>query len=250
MMSTIVSAVQYKPSLLDVRENITTALRLVHEAAVKGARVIVLPELSMSGFAINNPREAFDVCQDRHGFQTQAFLPITQAFNCHVVLGYIELLDSNLYNSAVTIGPAGVVANAQKHNLHGCDHNWATPSEMMPTLAITEAGRLGVLICRDACNNYRESYKFYRPEYKFYQKGSVDSICLATNWGSGFSYPESAWIELSEATNTNVIVSNRIGKERDLVFKGGSCIISRSGRIWTYGSSFTDECVVGGIIEL
>lgn len=247
-MQTIVSAVQYCPKLLSVRENITTALRLTHEAAAKGARVIVLPELAISGFVINSQREAFDVCQQRNGFQTQAFQPIAQAYGCHIVLGYVELLENHLYNSAVTIGPAGVVANAQKHNLYGSDSLWATPSEMMPSIAITEAGRLGTLICRDASNNYRESYKFHRPEYRFYKKGDVDTICLPTNWGSGYGYPDSSWLELAESTEANVIVSNRIGKERDMKFKGGSMICSKDGRLWTHGSSFTEECVVGGMV--
>ncbi len=248
MVNTVVSAVQFSPKLLDVRENITTALRLVHEAASKGARVIVLPELAMSGFALASKREAFDVCQQRDGFQTQAFIPMARAYGCHIVLGYVEVLENNLFNSAVTIGPHGVVANAQKHNLYGNDFHWSTPSEMMPTVAITEAGRLGVLVCRDASNNYRESYKFHNPDYKFYRKGSIDTISLVTNWGAGYAYPESNWIELAESTGANVIVSNRVGKERDLRFKGGSVVIDRNRKLWTYGSSFTEECVVGGMV--
>jgi predicted amidohydrolase len=47
-----------------------------------------------------------------------------------------------------------------------------------------------------------------------------------------------------------VIVSNRVGKERDLTFKGGSAIIDRNGRIWTNGSSFTETAVVGGLVLL
>jgi predicted amidohydrolase len=71
-----------------------------------------------------------------------------------------------------------------------------------------------------------------------------------TNWGEGFGYPDSSWVELCEQTGSNVIVSNRIGKERDLKFKGGSCVIDRNRKIWTHGSSFTEAAVVGGIVVL
>ena len=114
----------------------------------------------------------------------------------------------------------------------------------------TPHGRLGVLICRDASNNFRESYKFYKAKHKFYPRGSVDSIALLTNWGSGYGYPDSSWVELGEETGANIIVSNRLGKERDMNFKGGSCVIDRNRKIWTNGSSFTEAAVVGGVIVL
>jgi predicted amidohydrolase len=97
-------------------------------------------------------------------------------------------------------------------------------------------------------NHYRESYAFYKPGQKFYSKGSVDMIALLTNWGGAYGYPDSAWVELVEDTRANVIVSNRVGTERDLKYKGGSAIIDRERRIYTHGSSFTEAAIVGGMI--
>jgi predicted amidohydrolase len=134
--------------------------------------------------------------------------------------------------------------------LWGSDNLWAQPSEALHPVINTPYGRLGVLICRDVSNKYRESYKFYKPNQKFYSKGSVDTIALLTNWGSGYGYPDSSWVELHEQTNSNVIVSNRIGKDKDLSFKGGSCVIDRNRKIWTNGSSFNDPAVVGGVVIL
>ena len=99
-------------------------------------------------------------------------------------------------------------------------------------------------------NKYRESYQFFKPGHKFYTRGSVDTIALLTNWGGSYGYPDSSWVELVEETRANVIVSNRVGEERDLKFKGGSCIIDRDRRIWTNGSSFTEAAVVGGMVLL
>lgn len=247
---TIVAAIQYAPSLLDVHKNIAVAQQHVFEAAAKGAKVIVLPELCLSGYNIRSKYEAGSVAQERDGYQTEAFVPLTRRFNCHVVFGYVELQEGRLYNSAAIVGPSGLVGNTQKHNLWGPDALWATSSEVLSPVINTSAGRLGVLICRDAMNNYRESYKFYKSESRFYRKGSVDTIALLTNWGSDYGYPDSGWVELSEETNANVIVSNRTGKELDLTFKGGSCIIDKARKIWTNGSSFTESAVVGGVVLL
>lgn len=246
----IVAAVQYNPVILDVHKNLAAAQQHVFEAAGKGAKVIVLPELCIGGHVLRSKSEAASVAQERDGYQTEAFIPLAKKFNCKVVFGYVELKEGMLYNSAAVVGPNGLEANIQKHNLWGSDSLWAQQSEGLFPVITTPAGRLGVLICRDAMNNYRESYKFYKSESRFYKKGSIDTIALLTNWGSDYGYPDNSWMELAEETGANVIVSNRIGKERDLKFKGGSCIIDRTRKVWTHGSSFTEAAVVGGVVLL
>ena len=250
MRSTIVASVQFEPKLLDVEANLKVATQMTFEAAGKGARLIVLPELCTSGYTLADQREAANCAQHKNGYQTETFVPIAKRFNTHIVFGYVETHDGKLYNSAAVVGPNGLVANCQKHNLWGSDNLWAEAAETTHPVIVTEAGRLGVLICRDVMNNYRDSYKFYKSEQRFYKMGSVDTIALLTNWGSDYGYPDSSWVELAEETNANVVVSNRVGKERDLKFKGGSCIVDRHKKVWTNGSSFTESCVVGGRVVL
>ncbi len=250
MSEVIVAAIQFDPRILDVHENLAVAKQLTFEAAAKSAKVIVLPELCLGGYSLRSKEEAASVCQVRSGYQTEAFIPLAKKFNCHIVFGYVELCEGRLYNSAAVVGPTGLVGNSQKHNLWGSDALWAESAETMTPVIVTSAGRLGVLVCRDAMNNYRESYKFHKSDHKFYRSGSVDTIALLTNWGSDYGYPDSSWVELSEDIDTNVIVSNRIGEERDLKFKGGSCIIDRNRKIYTHGSSFSESAIVGGLVLL
>jgi predicted amidohydrolase len=246
----IVAAVQFEPKLGDIRRNIAEAQQLAFEAAAKGAKIVVLPELCTSGFVFKDFREASECAQYKNGYQTEAFIPIAEKFNCHIVFGYPEICEGKLYNSAGIVGPRGLEGNCQKHNLWGSDNLWAQPSEEMHPVIHTPYGRLGVLICRDSANRYRESYRFFKPEHKFYHPGSIDTIALLTNWATTYAYPDSAWVDLAEQTHANIIVSNRVGKERDLKFKGGSCVIDKNRRIWTNGSSFTESAVVGGVIIL
>lgn len=246
--SPIVAAVQFAPKLFDVQKNLAVATQLTFEAAAKGAKIIVLPELCTGGCVFRTKAEAASVSQTRNGYQTETFIPLTQKFNCYIVFGYVELYENKLYNSAVIVGPSGLVGNSQKHNLWGSDALWAEQAESLLPTVITPFGRLGVLICRDVMNNYRETYKFHKSEQRFYKNGSIDTIALLTNWGSGYGYPDNTWIELAEETNANVIVSNRFGKERDMKYKGGSCIIDREHNIWTHGLSFNKQSVVGGVV--
>jgi N-carbamoylputrescine amidase len=250
MQHCTVAAVQFCPRPLDVHGNIAVAQQHVFEAAGKGAKIVVLPELCIGGYNLTTKQEAAGVCQEKDGYQTEAFVPLARRFGCNIVFGYVEMKEGKFYNSAAVVGPTGLQANFRKHNLWGPEALWATPSEDMFHTVITPAGRLGVLVCRDVMNNYRESYAFYKPETRFYKKGSVDTIALLTNWGRDYGYPDNSWMELAEETGANVIVSNRVGKERDLTFKGGSCVIDRSSKVWTNGSSFTESAVVGGIVLL
>src|ERR1044072_797602 len=116
---------------MKVAENLATAQQLVFEAAAKGARVIVLPELCISGFAFDTSREAADCAQQKDGFQTEGFIPLAQRFNCHIVFGYVEMSEGKLYNAAAVVGPRGLEGNAQKHNLYGRDNMWSQPSEAL-----------------------------------------------------------------------------------------------------------------------
>jgi len=246
----IVAAVQFAPSLLDVHKNLAVAKQLTFEAAAKGARVIVLPELCLSGYVLRNKSEAASVSQERDGYQTEAFIPLARKFNCNIVFGYVELCEGKLYNSAAIVGPSGLVGNSQKHNHWGSDAMWAESAETLVPVVVTPVGRLGALVCRDVMNNYRESYKFHKSDQRFYRKGSVDTIALLTNWGSDYGYPDNSWVELAEETSANIIVANRIGQERDMKYKGGSCVIDRNRKVWTHGSSFSESAVVGGMVIL
>jgi predicted amidohydrolase len=246
----IVAAVQMQPVLLQPEINLQMAQQLVFEAASKGAKLIVLPELALTGYNIQNIREASEVAQTKDGWLTQAILELATSLDCYIIFGYIELYEGNYYNAAAVVGPTGLQGNFRKHNLFGSDNLWAKAAEDMFATVITPAGRTGVMICRDAMNNYRQSYKFYNPNAKFYRKGSIDTLALLTAWGEKFGYPDSAWLELAEELDCNVIVANRVGQERDMLYKGGSAIIDRNKKLWTFGSSFTDPCVVGGVVIL
>lgn len=248
-MKCLVSCVQFNPKLLDVENNLKVAYALTYEAARKGSRIIVLPELSFSGFSLQNKNEATQCSQDMHGYQTILFEELTRKFNCWIVFGYVEFYNGQLFNSAAILGPRGLVGNVRKHNLWGSDVLWATASEESFRTHTTPYGRLGVLICRDAKNNYRESYKYYDVGSRYYRKGDVDIIALPTNCRCDV-FPNVEWVELAEQTSTNVLVSNRVGKENNMIFHGGSCIIDKNLQVLSQEQTqLQDNIIVGGEIE-
>lgn len=238
----LVTSIQFAPLPHQPKKNLAKATQLVHEAAIKGAKIIVLPELCMSGRNLNTIREACNVAQEKNGYQTKALHEIALANNCFIVFGFVELCEGKLHNSAGIIGPAGLVGIGRKHNLDGNDYLWADMAENLHPIVPTPWGRIGILIGRDIINEERASQPF-RVKQPFYRKGSLDVLCLLSNSSSDVGYPASPWMELCEGLGTNVIVSNELGLD-----KGGSCIIDREQNVHTFGSSFAETAVVGGYI--
>lgn len=244
----IVAAVQFEPGRLDVRANVALMEQLVFEAAAKGARMVVLPELCTSGTRVLTAHEAASCAQGSQGHVTQRMMRLATRFDCYVVFGYVESCGGRLFNSAAIVGPSGLVGNAQKHNLWGTDHLWAQRSEAIAPIVPTPIGRLGVLIGRDVMNTWRSSKPFAQPDFRFYRQGSVDVVCLPTSWSDHEGgLPDSQWVDFAEETRANVVVANACGKLADGRVMGGSCVIDRTLRVWTHGGG-SNEVVVGGVM--
>lgn len=241
----LVAAVQFEPVPGDASLNLARAEQLAFEAAAKGAQVIALPELCTAGPFMGSLREASACAQARDGHQTQCLLRVTRRFGCHVVFGYVESCRGKLYNAAALLGPAGLMANAQKRNLAGTDHLWATRGELPVPVVAASVGRLGVLIGRDSMNSWRRSRPFgVVDQALFYGPGSVDVLCLLTSRGQApDGTPDAQWVDLAEETRANVVVASACGAAG----VGGSCTIDRGLRVWTHGTS-QGECVVGGAV--
>lgn len=246
--SHLVAAVQFDPKLLEPQKNLITASQLVLEAAARGAKIIVLPELSISGQFLNNANEAATCCQTKDGYQTQKLFEIARLYDVIIVFGYAELYENNFYNSAAVISQNGIIGNVRKHNLWGSDYLWAKSNDDIHPVINTKFGRIGVLLGKDSVNEHRKTYPYGKQAAPFYRPGMVDVMCLLSNWSTDLGFPDASWVGLNEQLGCNVIVSNRIGVEKETKFKGGSCIIDKTAKIYTFGSSFTEASTVGGYI--
>jgi hypothetical protein len=235
----IVAAVQFMPVARDVRKNIAIASQLAFEAGTKGARIIVLPELSMSGRNLRSSREAADCAQAVGGYQSESLGEIAQRFKCVIVHGYVEAHRGLFYSSAAIIGPSGaVVGNVRKRSLWGQDHIWAASGDdiaPMPVI-VTQFGRIGVLLGDDVRNASSRDGQLYR-------MGSLDITCAMTDVVLEHGWPDGEWMKLAGSIRSNVIVVNSPGRNR-----GGSCIIDRKLKPWTHGTSFSETAVVGGMV--
>jgi predicted amidohydrolase len=254
-----VAAVQFSPTYGDLRGNLRRLAAMTVQAAKAGARLIVLPELALSGYSMMNRAAAEPLSEVIAGFKPsptpsldssmQAFYSIARTYNAHIVWGVLEkdAGTGNLFNAQVLMCPDGSFESYRKINFFGNDYLWASEGRANPPIRRIEIDdgehrtlKVGLLICRDVRDKKDDNWK------SFYEPGDADVVCLSANWGDG-GFPATAWMDFVKDNKTTLIVANRYGKEIPNNFgEGGICIIKPDGTVHCEGLIWEQDCIVHG----
>lgn len=240
-----VAVAQFSPDDENVWKNLDTLKTLAMKARLRGASILVFPELCLSKGWFESREDAAQFAQAIDGYQSRYVADVANATMMSIVFGYVEYDEDNYYNSAALVRPSlGVSLNVRKRNLSGFEYMWATPGEgIIAETSAFENCRVGILVGDDAINmSHNLTSKFYEP-------GSIDLICVPdARYYESVDFPQSIWFNLSLDTSANVAVANKIGVDITTTYGGGSCFIDRDQRVWTSGASFDEETIVGGAL--
>ncbi|TMB15936.1 MAG: acyltransferase [Deltaproteobacteria bacterium] len=147
----------------DKETNIRTAIRMVREAADRGARIICLPELfSTMYFCVETRREYFDWAEPIPGPTIDRMRDVARESGTVLIAPIFERApDGRYFNSATVIGPDGhligkyrkssipLMDTAQSAEPRGNEKFYFTPGDLgFPTFA-TPFACIGLLICYD-----------------------------------------------------------------------------------------------------
>lgn len=217
--STKIAAIQYRAVPHNKSENITNLMNLVEQASENGAKIIVLPEMCLTGLAIKNSAQAKILAETIPGPSTNVFAQLAKKHDVYIILGLPEF-DSHskkYYNSQIVIDHRGlIIGKYRKIHLYGSDYNWAEKGDLGYQIAETLWGKIGLGICYDI--NFSDIFDF------FSERG-VNIFTFSTNW-VGQSMPFPYWLNLLRKRNLYFIAANNWGKEEDIFFSGGSIILS------------------------
>ena len=121
----------------------------VASAAVRdGANIVVLPELCVPGYT--SRREWLEAAAEPiDGPTVSAWAAIARRTGAVIVGGLAERADGLLFNSAVTVGPDGVLAVYRKLHLFAGEKGVFEPGDQGLPVVETPHGRLGVCVCYD-----------------------------------------------------------------------------------------------------
>ncbi|WP_432826190.1 carbon-nitrogen hydrolase family protein [Dactylosporangium sp. CA-092794] len=117
------------------------------EAGGAGPRLVVFPELALTGFPVDGAVPAHRVGDSEALARVEA---AARRHGAHAVVGFAEENPGGRpYNSAALFGPAGLVGVVRKRHLPGREREWFSPGGA-PAVFVTDLATIGVAICYDA----------------------------------------------------------------------------------------------------
>lgn len=152
------------------------SLDAAKELFERGANVIVLPELIVSGYGTDRDR-MLAVAEPLDGPTIEAWAVLASSAHGVIIGGLCERVGDTLFNSAVAVGANGVLLHYRKLHLFASEKYCFAPGDLGLPIAETPFGTLGVCVCYDL--------RFVETARALSLKGA-EVICVPTAWLPGF----------------------------------------------------------------
>ena len=226
----VVAVAQLALTVGELDANRQAGRAAVAEAAAAGARLVVLPELSDSGYVFADADEARSLASPAATAVTlREWRSLAASHDLAIAGGFCELgPDGKLYNSAAIVDASGTRAVYRKAHLWDAEKKIFTPGDDAPPIVELPFGNIGLMIC----------YDLEFPEWvRIAALRGADLIAAPVNWPASGSPPppgeRSGEVVSAQAAASNngvfIAVADRCKNERGVDWVGGSVILRRGG---------------------
>lgn len=164
-----IAVVNFQPVWGDKDANLQKILDNTIKAADNGAQMVVFPEMALTGYNMeqgDNIKRAdymqVKLAEKSDGVSAQAVAKVAKEKGVYVVYGYPEVIGDdplNVYNSALAVGPDGIIGSYQKIHAIGNEPYWCKTGTN-PFTFNTPWGPVGISVCYDTYN-YPELGRYY-----------------------------------------------------------------------------------------
>ena len=190
-----------------VEENREALASHALEAAQRGAKIIVAPELAVSGYSFENRTQVSAFVETLTGPTFERLVPVAKRYGAYICAGIVEHDPSThiYYNTALVVGPDGELT-AHHRKVVSAERRWACPGGVTRSnMFETPWGRVGVLICAD-------SYFGLLP--RSLALNGVGLVLVLANWPFSGVDPRLIWRARALENGLGVVGCNRTGKDR------------------------------------
>ena len=146
---TRVAACQISLNIENPAENISRANQGISQAISQGAQIIVLPELTNSGYVFTSVSEVQERSTTLDGEIIAQWKEIAHKHDVVIVAGLALSVESRLYNASVIIDKSGLLGWYAKAHLWGEEHQFFKSGEKPPLVVNTAHGRIATMVCYD-----------------------------------------------------------------------------------------------------
>jgi predicted amidohydrolase len=238
---------QIYPKLGDVAANLDKHLAYIEQADQAGVDLIVFPELSLTGYQVQDlvPEVAIRASRDDAAFR--ALLDASRHMD--IVFGFVqEDRRERFYTSAAYLSQGETLHIHQKIYLPTYamfDEGRYFDQGEQARAFDTRYGRAGMLICED--------FWHMSPPYLLWLDGAdiliFHSASPSRGLDAGDRLEGSRWVELVNQAYGSIFTSyvihcNRVGYEDGKNFWGGSSIVNPDGEFLTRGCYFDEKLIV------
>jgi predicted amidohydrolase len=231
-MKANIGVIQFRPELNEPEENISILRPLLDSA--RDCSLVILPELSNSGYNFNGFEEAWkcaEIIGDKGTFQ-EFLVDAARKNGNHIISGINEREGDKLYNTAILAGPEGILGKYRKLHLFMKEKEIFQKGDVgFPVFNLGEFS-IGIMICFD--------YLFPEPWRIMAQKGA-DLICHPSNLLT--ENAQRCLPGISLMNRIYIATANRTGTERGITFNGSSLFTDPSGRITQMASFDKTEII-------
>jgi predicted amidohydrolase len=193
------------------------------EAAGQGARLMICPEMFLSGYNIG-PEQASRLAEPANGLALTRVAALARGSGIALLLGYPERGEDNaIYNAVRLIGRDGrSLANYRKCHLFGdLDRDMFRAGESPPAVIELDGIRVGLLICYDV--EFPESVRLLA-------LAGADLVAVPTALMDSFEVVVRTIVPARAVENQVFLAyANRCGREGDLRYCGLSCVVGPDG---------------------
>lgn len=235
MKSYKVALSQFSPHIGNIEANVQKMIEQANEAKKQNADLIVFPELSTLGY----PAEDLLLRPSLTKRTAAAFKQLAEIKDIVLVFGFVNNAeDGQRYNSAAVMKDGQVLGVYNKQNLP----NYSVFDEKRyfnqghQHLVFEYLGhKFGVLICEDiwSINTVQQLAQL-----------NVETALVLNASPYEVGKPQhriTTLKELSKQLNLNVIYTNQVGGQDDLIFDGTSFVINNSGEVAFQAPSFEEK---------
>jgi predicted amidohydrolase len=221
-----VACCQLEPQIGELERNRAKARTAIVAAARAGARIVVLPELAVSGYVFADAEEARACAEPLDGPTVGEWTALAREHHVVIVGGVCEDDGPVLRNTSVIVDPVGIRAVYRKAHLWDRESLFFEPGAEHPPVIETEYGRIATMICYDV--------EF--PEWvRLAALDGADLLCVPTNWPREPRPPqerpaEVVRVQAGASSNRMFIAAcDRCGSERDVDWVAGTVIVGPEG---------------------
>ena len=206
----------------DVASNRAKVIDRIREAARQGAKLVILPECAITGYAFESLEEAAQFAEPLDGPSANAIARACQEAGVYAIVGFIEKDGARYFNAAMVTGPDGIRGSYRKVHMPyiGADR-FLTPGDRPFEVFDLPMGKVGILICYDV--SFPESARALKLM-------GAELIALPTNWPPGARRTAEFVLNGRAMENhVNFAASDRVGVERGWPFIGRSKVVDFNG---------------------